>query len=431
GRILLDGSATPLQFTNPVEVRSHDDGAGISIQGTVNGLSLRVVGDVPVQVGTTGAQTRIQMSDATNASSVAFESGAQLAGDVLLVADQVDFLGGALSIQAQPGATLSVRPLDPARTVAVGSDAGGVDGAFQFGALQTAALGDGFASIEIGHVDRSAPLVFRGEADFRDALVLWGSTVEMQADSVLRSTAGVTLASASAATVGQVIAAGQKVTVRSEQADSVIASSRPAGQTNITAQEVVVEGLGPQLGQGQALRINSDKIDVLSPTGMVGRQAQVNGDVHLVVMVDGRTHLQAVVGATNRLLNATAQTTLPGGSSAQGQVSVAQDRVDRSFFLASGVAAPLFLGFGLGADTEPAVRRVDALAVLPSSRGAEVEDLSGAEILWALPADQTTDDGQDLERAYALGLPGSQPLHAGMLDGPLGSFDYWVESLTI
>jgi hypothetical protein len=164
---------------------------------------------------------------------------------------------------------------------------------------------------------------------------------------------------------------------------------------------------------------------------MVGRQAQVNGDVHLVVMVDGRTHLQAVVGAANRLLNATAQTTLPGGSSAQGQVSVAQDRVDRSFFLASGVAAPLSLGFGLGADTEPAVRRVDALAVLPSSRGAEVEDLSGAEILWALPTDQTTDDGQDLERAYALGLPGSQPLHAGVLDGTLGSFDYWVESLTI
>jgi hypothetical protein len=354
-----------------------------------------------------------------------------MAGNVLLEADAVDFLGGDRSIQAQAGATLNVRPLDPTQVVAVGSAAGSMTDAFQFGTVQADALGDGFASIEIGHVGRSALLVFSGQADFRDPLTLWGSQVQMAGHSVLRSTAAVTLAAGNGAAVGRIEAPGQKVTVRSEQAGSAVTSSAPAGQANIIAGEVVIEALGPRLGQGQALRVHSDQVEVLSPTGMVGRQAQVNGDVHLTVMVDGRTHLQAIVDPAHRLVQATTQTVLPGGSSTQGTVVVSSDRIDQSTFLLPALAQPPAWGGSLFPTQERGERRIDALAALPSSAGAAVEGLGTSHILWAMPDEPPEVSAQELRTAYALGLPAAQPLYAGTLASPAGTFDYWVESLTL
>jgi hypothetical protein len=48
-----------------------------------------------------------------------------------------------------------------------------------------------------------------------------------------------------------------------------------------------------------------------------------------------------------------------------------------------------------------------------------------------MPDEPPEVSGQALRTAYALGLPAAQPLYAGMLASPAGSFDYWVESLTL
>ena len=421
GAVKIDGSVNALSFTNPVEIKTAA-GATVEIKGDIQAQSLRVDGDAPVKI--TDANLTLSEPEGLN-----IRGRAEFAGDVTITASTLSFEGGARSLTAAPGARLTLLPEDAGQSIVIGSGASAGGSVFAMGDRELKALSDGFASIEIGHSERSADLRVEGSANFSDAVTLWGRSLTMTAGSSLTSTGDVIVMAAGDVRLSQINAAGQTVTVRAEGTGSTVETLAGQPGVNIVAANVVVEGFGPVDGLGGALRVNSGQVNLLTPNGMVLRQTQTNGEVHFLVMVDGVSYLQVV--NTQRDAVASGKSVLPAVQSSQGTV------------------APLVLSGGrawaLGADTTPSVHRAAAAsgtAAAQSASGwslaqvqrfdAQVARLASADITWTSDSTAAGDQGDDsLRSAFLLGSPAAQPLSAGLSAGLDAPFDYWVETLTL
>ena len=421
GAVKIDGSVNALSFANPVEIKTAV-GASVEIKGDIRADSLRVDGDAPVKI----VNATLTLSESAGLN---IRGKAELSGDVTIKASSLSFEGGTGSLTAAPGARLTLLPETAGQTIVIGSAAAAGGASFAMGDRELKALGDGFASIEIGHSDRSANLRVEGAANFSDAVTLWGKSLSMAAGSSLTSTADVTVMAAGDVRLSQINAAGQTVTVRAEGTGSTVQTLAGQSGVNIVAANVVVEGFGPVDGQGGALRVNSGQVNLFTPNGMVLRQTQTNGEVHFLVMVDGVSYLQVV--NTQRDAVASGKSVLPAVQSSQGTV------------------APLVLSGGrawaLSADTTPTLYRTAAAsgtAVAQSASGwslaqaqrfdAQVARLASADITWTSDSTAASDQADDsLHSAFLLGSPAAQPLSAGLSAGLDAPFDYWVETLTL
>jgi len=417
GRVTIDGTVTGgLAFTNPVEIRTAA-GAQVEIKGEVRADSMSVDGDAPVT-----------FNDATivldEAEGLQIQGAAVMRGDVVITAPSLAFLGGAGTVTAQAGATLTLLPQDKAQAIVIGSDAAAGPG-FELGTRELQALGNGFAAVEIGHADRAADLRIAGDAVFSDAVTLWGRTVTMEAGSVITSTGDVTLAAAGDLTVGRIEAAGQTVTVRAEGTGATVESG--AGESmNIVAANVVLEGLGPVDGAGRALRVTSDRVDVYTPTGMVLRQTQTSGEVHFLVMVDGVSYLQVVNTQRNAVASGTSE--LGSVQSTQGTVPPLYHGGDRARAMVLGSATAWGAVSGQAAGSGSAAS-AGWTAVAAQRVLASTARLATADVTWTAQDDDAT--AERLQRAFLLGQAGAQPAAAGLLVATQVPFDYWVESLTL
>jgi cytoskeletal protein CcmA (bactofilin family) len=425
GTITIDGTVSGgVAFANPVEIRTAA-GADVEIKGEFRAESLRVDGDAPLRL----TDARVILSET---AGLVLQGSASFAGDVTITAPTLAFEGGAGSLTAaQASARLTLLPQDASQTVVIGS--GAVAGAADFavGTRELAALGDGFARIEIGHSSRAADLRVEGRAEFSDGVELWGRAVTMAPGSSIVSSADVTIRAAGDVVVGSIQAAGQTVTVRAEGADSTV-EARPVAGTgvNVVATNVVLEGRGPVDGTGRALRVASDRVDVHTPTGMVLRQTQTNGDVHFLVMVDGVNSLQLV--NTQRGTVATGNTTLPSVQSTQGIVAPIVDAAGNNPVWALSTGRTQQAAFASLWDGEwSSAASVRALSVGQRPLAAAPR-LATADVTWTA-AGWTEDDlqGDGLRSAFLLGQPARQPAAAGLLAAGSPAFDYWVENLTL
>ena len=423
GKITVDGTVTAdgvpqmLTFTNPVEIKTAPGAGAVEVKGRIKADSLTVDGDAPVRFSDVTL-------DLTQPEGLKVQGAASFSGDVTITASKLAFEGGAGSLTGQPGATLTLLPEDPAQTIVVGSGAAVAVTDFALGTRELAALGNGFSSIEIGRTGRAADLRVEGNAAFTEAVTLWGRTVTMAEGSTITSSDDITVVAAGDVTLGSINAAGRTVTVRAEGAGATVASQAGTTGVNVVATSVVLEGFGPVDGAGSALRVTSDNVNVFTPTGMVLRQTQTNGEVHFLVMVDGKSYLQVV--NTQRNAVAAGTSTLASVQSTQGTVAPLAQFGDRMRALSAGAggwagtAQSASVGTSAGAQYQSSPGTLRALAA--TSR------LATADITWT-----STEDGDDerLRHAFLLGQPGAQPGAAGLSTATHASFDYWVENLTL
>jgi len=393
GRVTVDGTAQALVFTNPVEIRTAPGAEPVEIKGRIT------------------------------ADAVTVTQQAVFSGDVTITAAALSFEGGEGSLTGTAGARLTLLPEDPAQEIVIGSGAAVAVTDFALGTRELAALGNGFSSIEIGRTGRAADLRVEGNAAFTEAVTLWGRTVTMAPGSTITSSDDITVLAAGDVTLGSINAAGQTVTVRAEGAGATVESQEGAG-VNVVASNVVLEGFGTVDGAGRALRVTSDNVNVFTPTGMVLRQTQTKGEVHFLVMVDGKSYLQVV--NTQRNAVAAGTSTLASVQSTQGTVAPLAQFGDRMRALSAdaggwaGAAQLASVGTSAGAQYQSSPGALRALAA--TSR------LATADITWT-----STEDGDDerLRHAFLLGQPGAQPGAAGLSTATHASFDYWVENLTL
>ncbi|MEY8876303.1 MAG: beta strand repeat-containing protein, partial [Leptothrix sp. (in: b-proteobacteria)] len=425
GDITIDGRVNPVRFDSPVEVRAAA-GATVRIEGDVQATSLRIVGAAQVLV-------RDANLTATTPAGIRFSGSATLAGNVVLTTDALSLDGGAGSLQAaDPTATLTLLTQGPARTVFVGSAAVAQDGLL-VGSQTLAALGDGFARIEIGRAGQTGALQVVGNAAFGDAVTLWGSTLTMAAGSSLNALGDVALMARDGLVVDHIAAAGQTVTLRSEGVGSTISAQPPAAGAPVTphivADRVDLQGMGPLLGHGNAVQVQAGAVNVLAPSGMVARQTQANGDVNYVVMSGGSVYLQLVDSITHSV--ASGQVGLPAPTSvSQTATLVAANRVRASaYLLPIDPIAPLSQVLHLG-DPGAIAASAGWRAAQGAGVSAQVARLASADIV--LTASGSSDDAvPDWSHAYLLGELDRQPTSSGVAMVGAGAFDYWVESLTL
>ena len=205
---------------------------------------------------------------------------------------------------------------------------------------------------------------------------------------------------------------------------AVVRSGLAAGQINITADSLVLEGMGPVAGAGTPLRVNVALVDVLTPSGTVMRQTLANGDVRVVVMADGQVreqlvnvHRQFVTDGRDTPTPVPSLQT-PAGATPAGW----------------GDAGPWSGTWSQG--SSESVRKLLASLSVTSSLAegrASVGRLATADVQWHAGGDGDTLAAGDLDRAFLLGAPASQPLWAGavVVDTALADFDFWVETLTL
>jgi hypothetical protein len=151
-----------------------------------------------------------------------------LEGDMTLVADEIDFEGGAGSIigaQDSDGIGISrlfLRPTAASVTMDIGDPNGGV-GTFELSSVDIAALADGFALITIGYDPEtgatSTNAVRVGGASFLDALEVYGGSFIVNGSFSARTSLLVEADS------GLINITGTQVRVRNEQVDNVWQSS--------------------------------------------------------------------------------------------------------------------------------------------------------------------------------------------------------------
>jgi hypothetical protein len=416
GRITLDGSASALVFEHPVQVQAAA-GAQVVLRGSVSGLGLQVDGAAPLLLD--NAQVRMQ-----GETGIVLQGAVQVRGDVVLRADHLQFNGGASSVQADTAGTgtLALRPLDASLPVLLGTQAGSAAG-WQLDQTLLSAIGGGLRQVEIGEAGASGAVQVLGQAAVNGNLVVWGQSLQMAAGSTLQAGGNLALVVPGGALVTQIGAAGE-VRLQAMGSDAVVRSGLAAGQTNITAASLVLEGMGPVAGTGTPLQVNAPLVDVLTPSGMVMRQTQANGNVRVVVMADGQLHEQ--------LVNVNRQFVTDGRDVATPVPSLQSP---------AGPAAAAWGGAGDwgGGWAQGSSETVRKLLASLSVRGnladgaAGVGRLATADVQWQAGSDGDGSASADLDRAFLLGAPASQPLWGGavMVDTSLADFDYWVETLTL
>ena len=416
GRITLDGSTTALAFQHPVQVQAAA-GAEVVIRGAVSGVGLQVDGAAPLLLD--NAQVRMQGSQ-----GIALQGAVQVLGDVVLNADRLQFGGGAGAVQAATAGsgTLALRPLDAGLPVLLGSGAGSANG-WQLDQTLLSAIGGSLAQVEIGVSGGTGAVQVLGSAALNGNVVVWGQSLQMADGSSLSATGDLTLVVPGGAVVTQ-ITAGDDVRLQAMGSGAVVRSGLPAGQTNITADSLVLEGMGPVAGAGTPLRVNVAVVDVLTPSGTVMRQTQANGDVRVVVMADGQVREQ--------LVNVHRQFVTDGRDVATPVPSLQTP----AGATPAGWGEAGFWSGGWNQGGSESVRKLLASLSVTSSLGeggASVGRLATADVQWQAGGDGSDVGSADLDRAFLLGAPASQPLGAGtmMVDTALADFDYWVETLTL
>jgi len=277
--------------------------------------------------------------------------------------------------------------------------------------------------VEVGQAGATGAVQVLGQAAVQGNLVVWGQSLQMAAGSMLSATGDLALVVPGGAVVTQ-LSAGGVLRLQAIGSGAVLRSGLAADQTNITASSLVLEGMGPVAGSGTPLRVNVALVDVLTPSGLVMRQTQANGDVRVVVMADGQLHEQ--------LVNVHRQFVTDGRDVATPVPSLQTP---------AGAAPSGWGDAGLwsgtwGQGSSDAVRKLlSSLAVNSSlaDGGAGVGRLATADVQWQSGSDAGDNPSADLDRAFLLGAPASQPLWAGtvMADTSLAEFDYWVETLTL
>ena len=416
GRITLDGSTSALALRYPVLVQAAA-GADIVLRGAVSGVGLQVAGAAPLLLD--GARVRMRGSQ-----GILLQGPVQLRGDVVLSADRLQFSGGAGSVQATTagGATLALRPLDASLPVLLGSGAGSAEG-WQLDQTLLAAIGTGLRQVEIGQLGATGAVQVRGQAAVNGNLVVWGQSLQMAAGSTLSSSGDLALLVPGGAVVTR-LGAGGELRLQATGSGAVLRSGLAVGQTNITAASLVLEGMGPVAGSGTPLRVDAARVDVLTPSGVVMRQTQANGDVRVVVMADGQLHEQLINVHRSFVTDGRdAATPVPSLQTPAGAAP-------------SGRGDAGYWGNAWGQGSSEAVRKLlSSLAVNSSPvdgvRG--VGRLATADVQWHNGGDGGASGSVDLDRAFLLGAPASQPLWAGAVvaDTSLAEFDYWVETLTL
>ncbi|MBP6900713.1 MAG: hypothetical protein KBC73_11520, partial [Burkholderiaceae bacterium] len=419
GSVTLDGSLDALSFDHPVLVQVADGGS-ITLRGEVSGVSLQVDGTVPVLLDNT--EIRMQ-GDA----GIVLEGQVRLQGEVVLAADRLEFNGGAGSVQAQTagGATLALRPVDASLPVLLGSGAGSASG-WQLDATLLAALGSGFAQVEVGQVGATGAVQVLGQASFGSDVVIWGASLQMAEGSSLTASGDLSLVVPGGAQVTQ-ISAGGELRLQVLGSGALVQSALAAGQTNISAATLVLEGLGPVAGSGTPLRVDAARVDVLTPSGLVMRQTQADGSVRVVVMVDGQLREQ--------LVNVHGQFVTDGRDTATPVPSLQTpvDATSAGWAYGGGWGDGWGDRFGMGsaASVRGLMSALSVSGSLDSGLSAGVGRLATADVVWR--QNGSDDLSLVLDQAFLLGSPASQPLGAGavMMDTSLAEFDYWVENLTL
>lgn len=146
-----------------------------------------------------------------------------LEGDMTLVADDIDFEGGAATVigaldaDGQPASRLFLRPTAATIAMDIGDPTGGT-ATFELSGADIAALADGFASITIGYHQSavtSTNAVRIGNAAFLDSLSVYGGSFLVNGSFSARSSLLLDAAS------GLVDVTGTQIRVSNEQVDNV------------------------------------------------------------------------------------------------------------------------------------------------------------------------------------------------------------------
>jgi hypothetical protein len=338
GAILVDGTQQPVVFMAPVEILTGTDSGPVTLTGDIQAAALSVSDDGDLRI----VDAHITL---TEPEGLIIKGSASLSGDVTLVVTSLVFDGGEGSIrpaQTTSPTTLTILPAGVTHAIVMGSDAeafgASLEDALLMGTRELAALADGFSRIEIGHAERSAALRIEGEANFSDAVTLWGGSVLMGAGSAISGSGDVMVLASGDVVLERIDAVGHAVTIRAEGYDARVTAGSSEPDVNVVASKVVLEGFGPVDGAAEALRVSSDRVDVFTPTGMVLRQTQTDGKVHFLVMVDGVSHLQLV--NTQRDAVAAGRAEMAAVESTQGTIrSIAIERTTAPLRLSpSGLA---------------------------------------------------------------------------------------------
>ncbi len=392
-------------------------GAEVVIRGAVSGVGLQVDGAAPLLLDS--AHVRMLGSQ-----GIVLQGAVQVQGAVVLHADRLQFSGGAGSVQAATAGsgTLALRPLDASLPVLMGSGVGGTAG-WQLDQTLLAALGGNLAQVEIGLAGGTGAVQVLGGAAVSGNLVVFGQSLQMAAGSSLSVGGDLSLVVPGGAVVTQITAGGD-VRLQALGSGALVRSGLAAGQTNITADSLVLEGMGPVAGAGTPLRVDAALVDVLTPSGTVMRQTLANGDVRVVVMADGQMREQ--------LVNVHRQFVTDGRDTPTPVPSLQTPAGATPAGWGDGGSWSGTWSQGSSESVRKLLASLSVITSLDEGR-ASVGRLATADVQWQAGGDGDALAAGDLDRAFLLGAPASQPLWAGavVVDTALADFDFWVETLTL
>ncbi|MBE9128263.1 filamentous hemagglutinin N-terminal domain-containing protein, partial [Coleofasciculus sp. LEGE 07081] len=152
--------------------------------------------------------------------SVVFNNGASLtggieggAGNLTLSGDEINFAG-----QVSGTGDLIIQPLSTTQQIRIGGTDSGSNGSLDLTQTELSLLQDGFNHITIGRADSSGAITVAGDTLFKDSLTLrspFGDGSITTTGSTLTGLGGINLLANQTITTGNIIAAGQGITLNS------------------------------------------------------------------------------------------------------------------------------------------------------------------------------------------------------------------------
>lgn len=212
GDVNLDDGDLIVHAAKSFEITGSAEIAG-TLKQTVGALDTIFRASVQAESVDLFAQQRIRFLDTVTL----------LEGDMTLVADDIDFEGGAATVigaldaDGQPASRLFLRPTAETIAMDIGDPSGGT-ATFELSGTDIEALADGFASITIGYHQSavtSTNAVRIGNAAFLDSLAIYGGSFLVNGSFSARS--GLLVDAAS----GLIDVTGTQIRVSNEQVDNV------------------------------------------------------------------------------------------------------------------------------------------------------------------------------------------------------------------
>jgi hypothetical protein len=360
----------------------------------------------------------------------------RLSGNTLLQAGSIDLATTADAISfAASNQTLTLRPVEKNGRIELGAtraaDVG--NNGFVLNIDELAALKDGFGRIVIGHDQSTSTLgtvVVSGAAAFRDALSVYGETIDMSPAASLRAPT-LELRTRSGMDLSEVVVEG---TAYLQSISGTIRADKDAGASrNLVAREVVMNGMGPVVGSAdKVLRVQADKVSVQPVTGYAYQTPRSDGSISYYAFSGGLIYQELVVVAGRGDLSPSLKDSAASGwreGATRMPTAIASTGAGLSAW-SSGVPtasttalAPANQATRAYLDGVPAADWITVSRSAVAARGASVDVFS--DVFDPLAADVASDaDLALLENAWLLGSPSYQPASSGAMVADGGSWNF-------